>query len=61
MPESSLPAAGVRTSSQENDMEYLGWLVAIGLGIGWWLDHRGMAGIKSDLADAKREIKKRRG
>ncbi|HEY4773407.1 MAG TPA: hypothetical protein VIH40_01180 [Xanthobacteraceae bacterium] len=30
----------------------IGWLLAAGLGIGWWLDHRGIAGIKSDLADA---------
>ncbi len=33
----------------------IGWLLAAGLGIGWWIDHRGIAGIKSDLADAKRE------
>lgn len=33
----------------------LGWLIAIGLGVGWWIDRRGIAGIKSDLADAKRE------
>jgi hypothetical protein len=30
-------------------------LIAIGVAIGWWLDHRGFAGIKSDLADAKRD------
>lgn len=37
----------------------VGWLLAIGLGIGWWIEHRGVAGIRSDLADAKREIGKR--
>ena len=37
----------------------LGWLLAIIFGIGWWIEHRGMAGIKSDLADAKREIQTR--
>ena len=37
----------------------IGWLLAIGLGIGWWIDHRGTVGIRSDLADAKREIKMR--
>lgn len=36
-----------------------GWLLALGLGIGWWIDHRGTAGIRSDLADAKREIQNR--
>ena len=38
----------------------LGWLVALFLAIGWWIDHRGIAGIRSDLADAKREIENRR-
>ena len=37
----------------------LGWLLAIIFGIGWWIEHRGVTGIKSDLADAKREINKR--
>ena len=37
----------------------LGWLLAIGLGVGWWIEHRGVAGIKSDLANAKREIQAR--
>lgn len=36
----------------------IGWLLATGLGIGWWIDHRGIAGIKSDLADAKREVQR---
>jgi hypothetical protein len=40
-------------------MEWLGWLLAVGLGVGWWIDHRGAAGIKSDLADARRELQSR--
>jgi hypothetical protein len=40
-------------------MDWLGWLVALALGIGWWIDHRKIAGIKSDLADAKRELQTR--
>lgn len=42
-------------------MGIAGWVIAIGLGIGWWVDHRGVAGIRSDLADAKRELQKRAG
>lgn len=42
-------------------MEWLGWLVAAGIGIGWWLDRRGIAGIRRDLADAKRELQNRIG
>ncbi len=34
-------------------------LIALGLGFGWWRERRGMAGIKSDLADAKREVEAR--
>jgi hypothetical protein len=41
-------------------MDWLGWVVALGLGVGWWIDHRGIAGIKSDLADAKRELERRK-
>lgn len=37
----------------------LGWSLAAGFGIGWWIEHRGIAGIKTDLADAKRELQKR--
>ena len=37
----------------------LGWLLATGIGIGWWIEHRGVTGIKSDLANAKREIQAR--
>jgi hypothetical protein len=32
-------------------------LVAIGLGIGWWIDHRGKAGIISDLQDVGSDAK----
>ena len=36
----------------------LGWVVAIAFGLGWWIEHRGIAGIKSDLADAKAQADK---
>ena len=36
-----------------------GWIVAAICGAGWWISHRGLAGIKRDLADAKREVEKR--
>lgn len=39
----------------------IGWLAAAGFGIGWWIDHRGLVGIKSDLADAKAEADRLRG
>lgn len=41
-------------------IHWFGWLVAIGLGLGWWIDHRGVAGIKSDLSDARREAQRLR-
>lgn len=41
-------------------MEWIGWGLAVAIGIGWWVDHRGIAGIKSDLADAKSEADKLR-
>lgn len=36
-----------------------GWLLAIIFGAGWWIEHRGIAGIKRDLEDAQREIRNR--
>ena len=36
--------------------EIIAWGLVLGLGLGWWLDHRGAAGIRRDYADAKREI-----
>lgn len=35
-------------------------LLAVGLGVGWWVDHRGIAGIKSDLSDTRREAQRLR-
>ena len=37
----------------------IGWLLAAGLGVGWWIEHRGIAGVKSDLVNAKKEIETR--
>lgn len=33
-----------------------GYVIAAILGAGWWLERRGVPGIKRDLADAKREV-----
>ena len=38
-----------------------GWMLAVALGAGWWIDHRGIAGIRRDLADAKAQFSKIKG
>lgn len=37
----------------------IGWLLAFVFGLGWWIEHRGVAGIKTDLENARREIQTR--
>jgi hypothetical protein len=38
---------------------YAGWALAAVFGVGWWISHRGLAGIRRDIADARREIRTR--
>lgn len=42
-----------------NLLGYIGWVLAVICGAGWWISNRGVAGIKRDLADARNEVAKR--
>lgn len=39
----------------------IGWAGFAVCGLGWWIKHRGVAGIMRDLADARSEVEKRKG
>ena len=40
-------------------IHWLGWLVAAGLGVSWWIDRRGLKGAISDAKDAANQVRER--